>query len=162
MFQINYEALITKINNRNHFHVEFQLLQSNWWLHNGWTFICHIFKHLYKQNRRRSVKPTHPRFFKRVNVDLNSAARFASTSSKEIPTNKQRFVNAHYPPRLVNSVIRQFNEKCNDNTQDDYIIPPDFFNIPKSLVLADILYSSRNETLSKSFIKKFHELNNNS
>ena len=29
MFQINYEALITKINNKKHFHVEFKLLQAN-------------------------------------------------------------------------------------------------------------------------------------
>ena len=57
----------------------------------------------------------------------------------------------------VNSVIKQFNEKCNRNTQDDYIIPLDFFDVPKPLVLAEIPYCQRNETLSKRFIKKFHE-----
>ena len=31
-------------------------------------------------------------------------------------------MNADYHPRFVNSVIEQFNEKCNGNTQDDYII----------------------------------------
>ena len=71
-------------------------------------------------------------------------------------------MSADYPPRFVNSVIKQFNEKCNVNTQDDYIIPPDFFDIPKLLVLVEIPYCPRNETLSKRFIKKFHEFTNNS
>ena len=52
--------------------------------------------------------------------------------------------------------------KNNGNTQDDYIIPPDFFDVPKPLVLAEIPYCPRNETLSKRFIKKFHEFTNNS
>ena len=46
-------------------------------------------------------------------------------------------------------------------TQDDYIIPPDFFDISKPLVLAEIPYHHKNETLSKRFIKIFHELTNN-
>ena len=75
---------------------------------------------------------------------------------------KRKFLNAGYSPRFVNSVTKQFNEKCNDNTQDHYIRPPDFFDIPKPLVLAEIPYCPRNETLSKRFIKKFHELTNNS
>ena len=58
--------------------------------------------------------------------------------------------------------VKKFNEKCNSNTQDDYIIPPDFFDVPKPLVLAEILYCPRNETLSKRFVKKFHEFTNNS
>ena len=63
---------------------------------------------------------------------------------------------------FANSVIRQFNEKPNDNTQDVYIIPPDFFDIPKPLVLAEVPYCFRNETLSELFIKLFLELSNNS
>ena len=53
-------------------------------------------------------------------------------------------------------------KKCDDNTQDDYIIPPDFFDISKPLVLAEIQYCPRNETISKIFIKKFHKLTSNS
>ena len=58
--------------------------------------------------------------------------------------------------------MKQFNEKCNANSQDYYIIPPDFFDIPKPFVLAEIPYCPRNEILSKCFIKKFHEFTNNS
>ena len=97
-----------------------------------------------------------------VNADLNRAARIASTFTEEVPTIKRKSLNADYPARFVNSVIKQFNEKCNGNTQDDYIIPRDFFDIPKLLILAEIPYCPRNETLSKRFIKKFHELTNNS
>ena len=89
-----------------------------------------------------------------INADLNRAARIASIFTKEIPTIKRKFLNADYAPGFVNSVIKQFNEKCNGNWQDDYIIPPDIFNVPKPLVLAEILYCPRNKTLSKLFIKK--------
>ena len=104
-----------------------------------------------------------PKRYKRnaINADLDKAARIASTFTEEIPTIKQKFLSADYPPRIVNSVIKQCNEKCNGNTQDDYVIPPDFFDIRKPLVLAEIPYGPRNETLSKCFIKKFHEFTNN-
>ena len=97
-----------------------------------------------------------------IKADLNRAARIASTFTEEIPTIKQKFLSADYLSRFVNSVIKQFNEKCNDNTQDDYITPPYFFDVPKPLVLAEIPYCPINETLSKRFIKKFHEFTNNS
>ena len=101
-----------------------------------------------------------------VSYDVESlftnVARIASIFTEEIPTIKWKFLNADYPPRFVNSIIRQFNEKCNGNTQDDYIILPDFFDVLKRLVLAEILYWPRNETISKRFIKKFHELTDNS
>ena len=97
-----------------------------------------------------------------INAHLNRAARIASTFTEEIPTIKQKFLNADCVPRFVNSVIRQFNEKCNGNTQHDYIIPTEFFDIPKPLVLAEIPYCPRNKKLSKCFIKNFHELTNSS
>ena len=122
-----------------------------------------------KVHRSERKVPVHwtskiPRHYKQnaINPDLNRAARIASTFIEEIPTIEGKFLNADGPPRFVNSVIRQFNKKCTGNTQDDYIIPPDFFDIPKPLVLAEILDCPRNETLSKCFIKKFHELTNNS
>ena len=92
----------------------------------------------------------------------HGTARIESTFTEEIPTIKQKFLGADYPPRFANSAIKQFNEKCNGNTQDDYIILPDFFDVPKPLVLAEIPHCPRNETLSKRFIKKFHIFTTNS
>ena len=63
---------------------------------------------------------------------------------------------------LSHSIIRQFNEKFNGNTKVDYTIPPDFFDFPKPLVLAEIPYCPRNEMLSKCFIKKLYKLTNKS
>ena len=78
-----------------------------------------------------------------INADFNRAERIANTFTEEIPTIKRKVLNADYPPRFVNSVIGQFNEKSNGNSQD-YIIPPDFFDIPKPLVLTKIPYCPRN------------------
>ena len=90
-----------------------------------------------------------PKRYKRnaINAGLNRVAEIASTFTEEIPTIKRKFLNADFPPRFVNRVIKQFNEKCNDNNQDDYIMPRDLFDIPKPLVLAEIPYCPRNETL---------------
>ena len=121
-----------------------------------------------KVHRNERKLPVHwtskiPKRYKRnaISADLNRAAQIASTFPEEIPTIKQKFLSADYPPRF-NSVIKQFDEKCNGNTQDDYIILPDFFDVPKLLVLTDILYCPRNETLSKRFIKKSHEFTSSS
>ena len=88
--------------------------------------------------------------------------------TEEIPTifrrkfYQRKFQNADYPPRFVNSVIRQFSENCNGNTQDDYIVPLDFFDIRELLILVEIPYCPWNETLLTCFIKKFHEITDNS
>ena len=97
-----------------------------------------------------------------ANKFLRKTCGLRFLSSVFLPIIKPKFLKADYPPRFLNRVIRQFSKKCNSNTQDDYIIPPDFFGIPKPLILVEIPYCPRNETRSERFIKKFHELTNNS
>ena len=46
------------------------------------------------------------------------------------------------------------------NEEDDYILPPDFFEIKKQVILIEIPYCEKNETSSKRFLKKFHEFAN--
>ena len=72
---------------------------------------------------------------------------------------KQKFLNADYPYRFINSVINNFQKKS-DGT-DDYIIPPGFFDIPKKVVLVDIPYYPKNEEFSKRFMKKFDVFTDN-
>ena len=79
------------------------------------------------------------------------------TFTEEIPTIKQKFLKDDYSHRFVNSAIKEFNEKSNGITQDDYIIMLYLFVILKPLVLAKILFCPRNKTLSKRFIKKFQQ-----
>ena len=38
--------------------------------------------------------------------------------------------------------------------------PPDFFEIKKQVILTEVPYCEKNETSSKLFLKKFHELAN--
>ena len=122
-----------------------------------------------KVHRNERKLPLHqtskiPKRYKQnaVHADLNRAAQITSTFTEEIPTFKQKLLSADYPHRFLNSVIKQFNGKCNGNSQDHYIIPPDFFDIPKPLLLVEIPYCPRNETLSKHFIEKFHDFTNTS
>ena len=42
-----------------------------------------------------------------------------------------------------------------------YILPPDFFEIKKQVILIEVPYYEKNGTSSKGFLKKFHELTNN-
>ena len=102
-----------------------------------------------------------PKRYKRNAIisDLNRATRIASFPADEIPKIKQKFLNADYPYRFINSVINNFQEKS-DGT-DDHIIPPGFFDIPKKVVLVDIPYYPKNEEFSKRFMKKFDVFTDN-
>ena len=63
--------------------------------------------------------------------DLNRATRIASCPADEIPKIKQKFLNADYPHRFINSVINNFQEKSEET--DDYIIPPVFLMFQRRL-----------------------------
>ena len=71
--------------------------------------------------------------------DLHRSNRISSNSSEEIRFISQKYSSyekADYPKRFINSVIRQFQDRSNQSNIDDfddYIIPPNFFDIPKSL-----------------------------
>ena len=91
-----------------------------------------------------------------ITSDLNRAACMASVPGNEIPEIKRKFINADYPPRFINSVIKQFSQKTSEI--DDFIKPPTLFQIPKKVVLVEIPHFPKNEASSKRFIKKFDEL----
>ena len=75
---------------------------------------------------------------------------------------RRKFVNADYPLRFVNSVIKQLNDKLSEkwNEEDDHILPLNFFEIKKQVILIKIPYCEMNETSSKRNLKKFQELTN--
>ena len=76
---------------------------------------------------------------------------------------RQKFLNADYPLRFINSTIKQFNDKLSENPMRKmiYILPPDFFEIKKQVILIEVPYYKKNGTSPKGFLKKFHELTNN-
>ena len=68
-------------------------------------------------------------------------------------------INTFYPKRFINSVIRQFQDRSNQRNIDDfddYIILPNFIDIPKSFILIELSFCENNEIKSKHFLKKFH------
>ena len=91
--------------------------------------------------------------------DLNRATRITSFPADEIPKIKQKFLNADYPHRFINSVINNFQEKSEET--ENYITPPGFFDVPKKVVLVDIPYCPKNEEFSKRFMKKFDVFTDN-
>ena len=61
-----------------------------------------------------------------ITSDLNRALRISSCLNDEISKIRQKFLNADHPLRFINNVIKQFNDKLseNSNEKDDYILPP--------------------------------------
>ena len=121
-------------------------------------------------NRKEGKLPVHwtsriPKRYKRNSItsDLNRALRISSCLKDEISKIRKKFLNADYPLRFINSVIKQFNDKLSEksNEEDDYILPPDFFEMKKQVILIEVPYCEKNETSSKRFLKKFHELTKN-
>ena len=97
-----------------------------------------------------------------ITSDLNRALRISSCLKDEISRIRKKFLTTDYPLRFINSVIKHFNDKLSkkSNEEDDYILPPDFFEIKKQVILIEVPYCEKNETFSKHFLRKFHELTN--
>ena len=68
---------------------------------------------------------------------------------------------SNYPIKFIESVIRTFRQKDNNIDKEEYTVPPNFFEVPKSVILFEIPFCIKNETLLKQFIKKFHQFTNN-
>ena len=95
-------------------------------------------------------------------ADLYRSNSMSSNFSEEIKSISHRYEKVDYPEIFVNSVIIQFQDKSNERDIvdfDDYIIPPNFFNIPKSFILIEFPFCQNNEIKSNYFLKKFHRFN---
>ena len=85
-----------------------------------------------------------------ITADLNRALLISSCLKDEISKIRQKFLIADYPLRFISSIIKQFSNKVSEksNEEDDYILPPDFFEIKKHVILIEIPYRQKNETSS--------------
>ena len=64
---------------------------------------------------------------------LHRSNRISSNFSQKIKFISHKHEKADYPKRFINSVIRQFQDRSNQSNIDDfddYIITPNFFDIP--------------------------------
>ena len=125
----------------------------------------------FKVHRKTTKQPTHwsskiPKRYKRNMIlgDLHRSLRISSDFNEEIKLISHKYDRADYPKSFVNSVIRQFQEKPNQHNIDDfdeYIIPPNFFDIPKPFILTELAFCGTHEIKSKHFLKKFHRFTKN-
>ncbi len=65
---------------------------------------------------------------------------------------RNKFINAGFPPRFIESVIEQYEKKLSN--EDDLIIPEFLFKDPKKFILIELPYCEKNEELSKRFLQK--------
>ena len=126
-----------------------------------------ISTHVY---RKPNKLPSHwsskvPKRYKRnaINGDLYRAFNISSDFEYEKRKIRSKFQDASFPPKFIESVIKQFDEnQSNNNGNDDdgFIIPPNFFELPKPFILLEVPYCENNERVSRTFIKKFHHFTN--
>ena len=74
-----------------------------------------------------------PKRYKRNSItsDMNRVLHIASYLNDEISKIRHKFLNKNYPLWFINSVMKQFHDNLSEkfNAEDDYILPPDFFEI---------------------------------
>ena len=88
-----------------------------------------------------------------ITGDLYRAKRISSVYQEEVTTIYNKFVTAGFPERFVASVIDNFNNSTIPD--DNFLIPPYFFEEPTPFILVEIPYCPENERLAKHFITKF-------
>ena len=91
-----------------------------------------------------------------INGELSRATKISSDFENEKKAIRSKFQKAEYPSPFVNSVIRDFESKQKTPPEDDYIIPPFFFEEPKQRIMFEIPYCPENEKSSKRFLEKFN------
>ena len=89
---------------------------------------------------------------------MNRALRISSCLNDEISKIRQKFLNANYPLRFINSVIKQSNDKLSEKSdkEDDYILLSVFFEIEKQVILTEVSYCE-NETVLNMFHLKSND-----
>ena len=120
---------------------------------------------VYRKNTKLSSPWTSktPKRYKRNTIkgDLDRSERISSNLHEKIPLIKEKFMEADYPFRFIDSVVKEF-QKVKECGDESFIIPTSFFEISKPLIFVEIPYCELNEIKSKHFLKKFHKFTNNS
>ena len=119
----------------------------------------------FKVYRKTTKQPTHwssktPKRYKRNRIlgHLHRSNHISSSFSEKIRFISHKYEQADYLKRFINSVIRQFQDRSNQSNIDnfdDYIIPPNFFDIPKSFILKELPFCENNEIKTKHFLRSF-------
>ena len=62
--------------------------------------------------------------------------------------------------QIVSSEILNISRIKKQQQEDEYIIPPNFFEIAKESILVEFPYWPQNELVAKQFLSKFHQFTN--
>ena len=107
-----------------------------------------------------------PKHYKRNTLlgELHRAKKISSNFQKEVKNNKEKFNKANFPLRFINNVVAQFNKNMHNNKErneeDEMIIPPQLFEIPKKISFLQVPFCEANEKRSKNFLNKFYNFTN--
>jgi len=106
-----------------------------------------------------------PKRYKRnaITGDLHRSTRISDDIVKETNLIKQKFINANFPKRFIESVVADFKHKQELNSrkgEDSLIIPPGFFDSKPLVLLVELPYCQLNEKASKTFQKRFEKFTN--
>ena len=94
-----------------------------------------------------------------INGELHRAKRISSDFNTEVVLIRKKFKHADFPVRFTESVIKQFKQLKQpiENLEDEFIIPPNFFDEPKPTIFLRSPFCNQNEIILKQFLKKFHQ-----
>ena len=113
-------------------------------------------------NRNRKL-PTHwtskiPKKIKRniISNELHRARKISSDFEKETDEIKKKYKMANYPPRFIDSIIRDFKDK---ESRVDNPSNPD--KDKKPLIMLRIPFCETNEKIARHFLSKLHEFMGN-
>ena len=98
-------------------------------------------------------------------AELRHAKKIFLNLQKEVKNIKGKFSKANFPLRFANSVVAQFKNTTYNNNErneeDEMIIPPQLFEIPKKMLFLQIRFCEANDKRSRSFLNKFYNFTNN-
>ena len=92
-----------------------------------------------------------------INADLHCWKRFSTNCDREIYQNK-KFIAVSFTQKLLEKVIRNFENDKVESVEDDYITPPGFVDIAKPVIIKEVPFCTKNEISSKQCRQKFHNL----
>ena len=107
-----------------------------------------------------------PKHYKRNTLlgELHRAKKISSNFQKEVKNIKENFNKTNFPLRFINNVVAQFNKNIYNNKErnedDEMIIPPQLFEIPKKIFFLQVPFCEANEKRSKNFLNKFYNFTN--
>ena len=87
--------------------------------------------------------------------ELHRAKKISSNFQKEVKNIKEKCSNANFLLRFINNAVAQFNNDLYNNKErneeDEIIIPPQLFEIPKKILFLRVIFCEENERRSKNF-----------